>query len=55
MSLIINDFYLRNTDWLAVMFGNCDERQLQVVRRKRQLAVARFHEFLVVAPDGFWI
>src|ERR1700690_118503 len=52
ISFIINDFYLRNTDWLSVMFGNCDERQLQVARRKRQLAVARFHEFLVVVPDG---
>src|SRR5258708_1357918 len=33
--------------------ANRDGRQLQVARFKRQLAATRFHELLIVAPDGF--
>jgi hypothetical protein len=42
ISLIINDFYPCSTDRLAVMFGNCDERHLQVALFKQQLATTCF-------------
>ena len=37
---------------VAVAFDNGNGRQLQVARFERQLTATRFHEFLVVAPDG---